>query len=83
MTTLKQRFEEQFGNFSTNVNKKSLTSNAILTFIESEQALLKERERAICRQIFIDEVDWSEWGVSAKEAGETFDEALTIIKETE
>lgn len=39
-----------------------------------------KEERAICRKIFIDNVDWSEWGVSDEEAGEDFDEARKELK---
>lgn len=37
-----------------------------------------DRREAICRKIFIEEVDWSEWGISDKEAGQEFDEALKL-----
>lgn len=40
---------------------------------------VREEERAICRQIFIDEVDWGEWYLSTENipeiVGEIFDEA--------
>ncbi len=34
-------------------------------------------ERDICRKIFINECDWSEWGMSEKDAGERFDAVRT------
>jgi hypothetical protein len=37
--------------------------------------LSKEIE-GTCRQIFIDEVDWSEWAIDDEKAGEIFDKAL-------
>ena len=41
-------------------------------------------ERAICRQIFIDKVDWSEWGITDEQAGKDFDShrAALFINET-
>lgn len=41
---------------------------------------IREHERSICRQIFIDEVDWAEWGMSDEDAGERFDEERTKLK---
>lgn len=39
----------------------------------------KEEERKKCRQIFIDEVDWAEWGIDSDQAGEKFDEAREAL----
>ena len=40
-----------------------------------------EEERAICRQIYIGEVDWAEWAMSDEEAGEEFDEARANLSQ--
>lgn len=33
------------------------------------------------RKIFIEEVDWSEWGIDEKHAGEIYDKAIYTLKE--
>jgi len=50
------------------------------SLLETQQEARREVYEA-CREVFINEVDWSEWGVTDKEAGERFDEALQIINE--
>lgn len=49
---------------------------------QSKEEAVKE-EREICRQIFIDEVDWAEWSMSEIDAGKEFDEARASLTKTE
>ena len=52
----------------------------IATSIQYEKAIhqavqaARLNEREICKQIYIDGADWSEWGIDDLEAGENFDE---------
>lgn len=40
---------------------------------------VRAEERQKCRQLFIDEVDWAEWGMDDKDAGGRFDEAINKL----
>ena len=55
------------------------------TVIETLTTLITAVERTTiekCKQIFIDEVDWSEWGISAEEAGTDFEKYLQALTNT-
>ena len=74
----------QIGKDDSLEDKEGFLEFVFKPFIQSLLDKQIEYERAICRQIFIDEVDWSEWGCSNEEAGEDFDLArkeLTKLKE--
>lgn len=50
-----------------------LITKPLMDLLESVHSeTLKE-----CREIFIEEVDWAEWGRGDEEAGRDFDEAIT------
>jgi hypothetical protein len=50
------------------------------TELEALISKAQEEERLICKQIYVDGVDWAEWAVSDKEAGENFDEEYNSLK---
>jgi hypothetical protein len=59
---------------------KSYTEG-IVKIVLSKVKEAREEEREICKKIYIDEVDWSEWAISDKEAGEDFDEERAKLAE--
>ena len=54
------------------IDDETLTAH-ITSAITTLTAECEAREREICRKIFIEGVDWSEWGITREEAGEDFD----------
>lgn len=66
------------------INAIRLFRKELPAFITSEVEFALEQQRKEigekCRQIFIEEVDWSEWGMDSDEAGEKFDEAFSKLE---
>lgn len=54
----------------------------IIELLRHTREEARKEERTICRKIYIDNVDWSEWAVSDEKAGELFDDARKKLEDT-
>ena len=52
----------------------TVKKGSLYKFILNEHKLAQEETKAICKKIFMEEVDWAEWGGTDEEAGENFEE---------
>lgn len=53
----------------------------IESFIEKVIEDEREKEKELCKKIYIENVDWDEWAISDEEASENFEEHLHSLKQ--
>lgn len=50
------------------------------SYLLEKVAEAKEEEHKLCKKVYIENVDWSEWGISDEEAAENFEEEYAEIQ---